>query len=413
MDNNGLLSAHRTEAEAAQVRACVQRIIRSDAFRSSRRCQEFLHFIAASALKGEARLKERSIAIELFGKAVTYSTAEDSTVRVTAHEVRRRLATYYAGEGKDDPVRLVLPAGSYHPEFSMAAPVQSSPPVDASQSANQRQFPWLLILAVLIGCSVVAGAAFVILYRPHPKTALDQFWAPVAASNEPALVCLGEPAFFVTRKDAHRRLLERVPSSQKRPFRIQTKPEDAPWLDLWYMPQDLVGVGDALATYRISALLTRMQKPNTIKAVGDVPFSELGRYPTILIGAFSNLWTMQTVRDFRFRFETRNGVNTIVDPSVVGSPWQPSYNDGLLIEDYALITRVADHRTNQVTVALAGVTQFGTGAAAELVTDVKQFSDLTHSLPAGWERKNLQLLIRVKVVDSSPGLPTAVRLHSW
>ncbi|MBV8708933.1 MAG: hypothetical protein JO028_17210, partial [Acidobacteriaceae bacterium] len=130
MDNNGLLSAHRTEAEAAQVRACVQRIIRSDAFRSSRRCQEFLHFIAASALKGEARLKERSIAIELFGKAVTYSTAEDSTVRVTAHEVRRRLATYYAGEGKDDPVRLVLPAGSYHPEFSMAAPVQSSPPVD-------------------------------------------------------------------------------------------------------------------------------------------------------------------------------------------------------------------------------------------------------------------------------------------
>src|SRR5579871_3007115 len=87
------------------VRAELSRILQSQSFRGSRRCCRFLEYSVQHVLDGNAQedLRERSIGVEVFHRAADYDTNEDAIVRVTANEVRKRLAQYYqeAGDGSD------------------------------------------------------------------------------------------------------------------------------------------------------------------------------------------------------------------------------------------------------------------------------------------------------------------------
>src|SRR5215471_16752825 len=101
-----------------ELRSHLEEIINGAAFKGSHRSQAFLKHIVEQALHGEpADLRERSIGVALFGRPVTYDTADDAIVRVTASDVRKRLLQHYGNTGAESRFRINLPAGSYVPEF--------------------------------------------------------------------------------------------------------------------------------------------------------------------------------------------------------------------------------------------------------------------------------------------------------
>ena len=116
--------------QAPALRAHLHQVLESPAFRGSKRSQEFLRYIVEHSLDGQFdQLKERTLGMELFGRPATYDTGEDSIVRVTASDVRRRLVQHYAEVGHEEEFRIELPSGSYIPEFrrmSPAAAVESN-----------------------------------------------------------------------------------------------------------------------------------------------------------------------------------------------------------------------------------------------------------------------------------------------
>jgi hypothetical protein len=121
------------------LRAHLDEIIKGAAFKGSHRSQAFLKHIVEQALHGDsAELRERSIGVALFGRPVTYDTADDAIVRVTASDVRKRLLQHYGNIGGESRFRINLPAGSYVPEFcflpeSAVAPLNPpspAPPVE-------------------------------------------------------------------------------------------------------------------------------------------------------------------------------------------------------------------------------------------------------------------------------------------
>ena len=64
------------------------------------------------ALAGRAEgLKERTLGIEVFGKDPNYDTTEDPIVRVTAGEIRKRIAQYYQEQGHEHEIKLLMPSG--------------------------------------------------------------------------------------------------------------------------------------------------------------------------------------------------------------------------------------------------------------------------------------------------------------
>jgi hypothetical protein len=115
----------------AELRAHLDDIIKGAAFKGSHRSQAFLKHIVEHALHGEpADLRERSIGVALFGRPVTYDTADDAIVRVTASDVRKRLLQHYGTAGAESNFRINLPAGSYVPEFCML-PASVLAPIEA------------------------------------------------------------------------------------------------------------------------------------------------------------------------------------------------------------------------------------------------------------------------------------------
>lgn len=90
--------------------------LRTQAFAGSGKLFAFLRFVVEEALAGRAAtLKELVIGSALYGRVVDYDPRIDSTVRVEARRLRRKLDAYYAGPGRHDAVIVAIPIGGYAP----------------------------------------------------------------------------------------------------------------------------------------------------------------------------------------------------------------------------------------------------------------------------------------------------------
>ena len=103
---------------APAVRDELERILSSDTFKRSERARELLSYLVGREQVGEAeRLKGYAIAVDVFGRDSEFDSSTDAVVRVQAGRLRDLLAQYYAAEGRHDPIRLVIPRGSYVPAY--------------------------------------------------------------------------------------------------------------------------------------------------------------------------------------------------------------------------------------------------------------------------------------------------------
>ncbi len=94
------------------------RVLESATFRRSVQLARLLRFIVEQALAGtDGASKETLIAIAIFGRRADYDPSCDPVVRVEARRLRRKLAEYYAQEGRANPLRIDLPKGGYAPKF--------------------------------------------------------------------------------------------------------------------------------------------------------------------------------------------------------------------------------------------------------------------------------------------------------
>jgi hypothetical protein len=107
------------ESREQAVRAELHRLLGSSTFRTSKRCRQFLEYVVNHTISGpHGTLKERSLGVELFQLPLDFDTGQHTIVRVTANEVRKKLAQHYLAEnGSYHLVRINLPPGSYSAEF--------------------------------------------------------------------------------------------------------------------------------------------------------------------------------------------------------------------------------------------------------------------------------------------------------
>jgi len=80
----------------------LERLAASPSFRRSPRQVRLLRYLIAESRAGRAgRLKESVIAVDVFDRrASTFDGRADTTVRVEIGRLRRRLARYYAEDGR-------------------------------------------------------------------------------------------------------------------------------------------------------------------------------------------------------------------------------------------------------------------------------------------------------------------------
>ena len=64
-------------------------------------------------------------------------------------------------------------------------------------------------------------------------------------------------------------------------------------------------------------------------------------------------------------------------------------------------------------VEIAGILQYGTDAAGDVVTDPDLMAEALRDAPPGWQKKNLQIVLHVKVIAGAPASPTVVKTYFW
>jgi adenylate cyclase len=157
------------EPSTSEVRAELERILRSRCFQQAGRASDFLRYVVEQTLAGEgARLKGYTIGVEVFGRPPDFDAQSDALVRVEAGRLRRRLVEYYASEGADDPVRIDLPRGSYVVDYSFQQASddgEPAAPMPLGVLAEPRGMPWRG-LAIAFGVLLVAALA-VIAWQQH------------------------------------------------------------------------------------------------------------------------------------------------------------------------------------------------------------------------------------------------------
>lgn len=392
------------------VDAELNRLLESEFFRGSKRSCVFLRHAVNLARSGRVdELKERTLGVELFGRDPSYDTGEDAIVRVKANEIRRRLAQYNMTAGPEQKVRIELPPGSYVPQFHWVR--GGEVPAGSPGARTQRQI-WAAAICVV--ALIVCAIAWV---RANTPGSVEAFWRPVLDSPNPVLICVGHPVVYLLSGRVHQRYRER---SGKRPdqgpYVMKFEPNEVLGEDIIPVPDQFLGVGDAQAGFRIGTSLEMFGKKSQFRTGYDVSFTDLKSSPIVLIGAYSNKWTMEMTRDLRYSFlQTASDRKVVSDRTSPGQVWGlPSMpSDGKVPEDYAIVSRIFHSESGQVLILAAGITQYGSQAAGEFLTDPRLLGQALRKAPANWQRMNMQAVLKTKVLGSAPGPAEVIATHFW
>lgn len=184
-----------SDERRAAILAELARILDSPSFRGSRRCCRLLEYSVNQVLKGatQEELKERTIGIEALQRPPDYDTSEDAIVRVTANEVRKRLAQYYQGAETPGNPAIALPPGCYAVAFqwqSMATePVVAEPaPVKPPRPDRKRMVSLALI--------VIAVTALALRFWPaQPPPKADPLWSRLFNPGQKTNIVLSDAVF--------------------------------------------------------------------------------------------------------------------------------------------------------------------------------------------------------------------------
>lgn len=373
----------------ALVREELERVLSSHDFQASKLCQSFLRYVIDSTLTGHTdSLKERTIGLEVFGKPPSYDPSEDAGVRVKAGEVRKRLRSYYLSQPADARVLIELPPGTYIPEFRLLKRAEQRAP---AKSWVRSPLFWTTLGAVLLASAL---ATFFWL-RPHPAAdSLDQFWSPVFQSHKAVFVCTAPvPVYSAVRN----------PGSEP-PTRSE---------DFVLIPNRFVAVSDVNSATQIAEMFGKMGEPYKLRIGNDVSFRDLRTTPAVLVGFSYTQWH-EIGEHFRYSIDLSHrpfGVSqdgTLTNWTIKTHPDDPE-----LDEDYAIVSRVFYPGTNSIIVEITGISHYGTEAAADLVTNSALLQEALRGLPAGWQQKNLQIVLHVEVISGFPSVPTVVATHVW
>ena len=411
------LGAEKSEIVLAEL----ELVLASSLFKSSRRCQSLLRRITELSLAGDLdALKERALGVEVFGRDSDYDTSQDPVVRATAGEIRKKLAQYYVEAGHELETRIELPPGAYLADFRFVAAgpaatddvatVEVSPTVTAipAFTPRTRHARWRLRAAA----AVAVAAAAALLVWDWPRSDIEELWAPLLKSPGQVLVCVGLQAAYNFKSAQAQDEVQGVVSQPA------ATPRAIKATDLMLLRDRYVALDDALCLVRMTSLLERHLKPYRVRAGGATSFADLRDAPAVMIGAFDNPWALRATGQLRFTFskDSEHDAGMVLDrQDPRNQAWKltnywPQWDVPI---DYAIVTRMGDSTTDRPVIIVAGLTQYGTIGAGEFVTKAEYFSEAAGKLPKGWQKKNLQIVLSVPVVNRISGRPRVLATYVW
>jgi hypothetical protein len=395
----------QTDQDRDLVRRELSEVLQAEPFCHSKRYPALLRYVVETKLSGqEDQLKERTLGVEVFQRRPDYDTNSDTVVRFAASEVRRRLASYYHEDGADRPIHILLPSGAYVPEFlvrdSLDPPtVETQPPMASiaevalhpdgfTTPAPPRRRRYIHAAILLATCLALSMAAVFFVQHRQQNASNTRFWQPFLSGSQSVLICPGTVVFSPTSKSG----VAPAGNSNIYPF----------------VTMD-TAMAISLLTDQVGAHHTNYQ----VESTPAVTLMDLRAGPAIMVGAYTNSWTLRLLSDLPFRFSPQPK-QEIYDAARPGTLWvRTDTSSSPNGADYAVIARFRSSLTNNMVMVIAGLGSNGTEAAAQFVASPVYLTELDHTLPSGWSSKNIEVVLKISVVEGQTGAPSIEAYRVW
>jgi hypothetical protein len=423
----------------------LDRLLQSRILHGSESLRAFLKFVVLKSVENqETQLKEYIIATEVFGRSTSYDSRNDSVVRVQAGRLRAKLQEYYATEGKHDRVLIDLPKGHYSPSFAYIEPPKSEqgngaqPAAETLQATAAQSAPtlrvvdkrtryFIYLIVGLIAFCVVAGVLAVNYANDASRLkeaatskakltadvqAAMPLWSDFMRSPDPVMVAFSNARFEGTAETGMRLLKPMgTPFANPSPASKESSPT---------ITEHYTGVGEVMGVYVMGEFFHRAGRSMRLKRSLLLTWDDLKANDIVILGSPAEndlLRDLPQQQDFVFRMTRGSNdisafgvVNTkpATDEQSIYLAKQEGPSRSQISEDYAVISLLKGLDENRRLLILAGITTFGTQAAAEYVTRPEHIKELIAHLniaPPG-EPPRLppffQVLVKVKVNGGVP-----------
>jgi len=390
----------------------MEKVLASSGFCNSKRYPALLRYVVDQSLSGNGdQIKERTVGIEVFGRVPDYDTNTDTVVRYTAGEVRKRLALFYQAV-PDAPVQISLSARSYLPEFHRLVDVAEADELsngiegdvsDVSDVSDhmslspdnavvrhalrhQRNRIFVLVLCVALGASSVLGVLWAL--KEHRSQSINRFWSPLIGTRGPVLISAGSIMFATDSK-------------------IGTQAGDN------LQDNSYLSFENGLAMGRVAAFVNADNADYRIQSATETTLAQIRESPAVFVGAYNNLWSQRLLAPLRFHFNVRSD-EAILDAWHPEKRWARDASKPFTqTPDYAIVARFRNTSTDSFVVVLAGLQRFGTDAASRFAVTPRLLDALNNQVGYNWTDKNIEVVLRVDVVDGKAGAPMIEATHIW
>jgi hypothetical protein len=313
-------------AAATAFAAEVERIRGSGLLGRGTQMQRLFEFLVSCQAAGRVP-KELEVAVDGFGRSADFDVAQDATVRVTVHKLRRRLEDFYRDEGSAAPYRLSLPRGEYRLALESGAAAVQAPQTGWRSwwPATPRERGAAIAVAVLGALTLLLAG--MLLNRPAVDSRVSKvrdsgLWAPLLSDRLPIQLVLGDYYIFGETDSAGtvRRLVRDfdVNSQQDLEKRFVSDPSLASHyadLNLGYLP-----TSSAQALREVLPIVAATGKHVTLTLASELDPSTIKTTHVVYIGYLSALGMLQDMIFAGSRYSFGGSYDELIDTQS-GETW--------------------------------------------------------------------------------------------
>ena len=422
----GVSSRIWSEEQRAAVSAEIALILAHPIFKTSNRCTALLRYVVDHALScQEEEIKERTLGVEVFGRSSSYDLSTDPIVRRVASEIRKRLAQYYLEDNSQHCVKIFLERGSYLPvfKFPLDGAIQESADAEdaedpmesllltefAAESSGKATFGiskihrriWIpvIVAAVLVPAAILLSIHFNVFHTPEYR-----LWKPLFDSSDSITVCLPDNTPLTSENGkSGMRAANNMDASSQLPSAVAS-----------HDPVSKVTFRDARVSNNITALLIGYKRQTDLRSSLSLKFRDFQQKPTVLIGGLNNLWVPVFLSKLRYSVQFDSGTqDRWIQDSQNPSKREWQIEGGMQSNppaDFAIVTRIFYTGSGEWLIALSGLEDWGTQAAAALVSDPK----LAKLIPnAVLDHGNFQIVLKTTIIGGEAGPIQILAVQTW
>ena len=414
-----------------QQRLLLDRILSSKLFGKSHRLASFLRFICEEQQQGRGHtIQEQRIGTVVFGRPESYHMGEDSIVRSQARFLRLRLQEYFATEGKDEPIVLTVPKGSYVPEFhfretlaqpgplalvpSSEAPADESIPLEEPRRRGPPRGVLIAVAIVVLCTAVLIGWR---LIRPDGIASVTKpelhFWASIFDPKRSTLIVPADSSLVLIDELTGTEIgLPDYTTRRYRSFRPPSEMEHL-WSAL------IQSQYTSLADLRIVSDLERLPQVDPTKTqirfARDLSVSEIKQNNVVLIGSSrANPWVdlFDGYGRIRVGYDAQAKENVVhnLDPGPGENPLYVEIGDANEHLAYGVIRYLPSLDGQSSSLLVGGTSKAGTETAAEFLLG-PEFPKFLNTLAHGGIAPHFELLLSARNLNGNSYQSTIICYH--